>query len=478
MHPTASPGLSTAPLASEPAGTREKVVAGTVVVVSLALGAMALPYAKVPLAAFAAFIPIYVTALVIFDLVTAVLLLGHYRALKSVGLLVLGGVYLFNATAIAAYALIFPGLFAPTGLLGSGPQTSSALYMLWHAGYPLGLVAYVVARRRGARGPARPSGRRALRAIAATAALVLALVAAFTAFATAGHECLPVFMDDNQTTSVGKAFLISIWLLSFGALVVLLWSRPHSLMDIWLMVALCVWLLDLALAAVLNAGRYDLGWYLGRIYGLVAAGVLLIVLLGENARHYARLRSLTTALQSANETLWRSSMQDGLTELANRRAFDMHLAEHLALAQRHRRPLALVLLDVDHFKAYNDAYGHQLGDECLKAIARVLQAHGKRPSDLAARYGGEEFALVLPETDSVGAMHIAAAAQAAVSGLSIAHRECSTGAVVSISIGIAALGEGEALTPQQMIAMADKALYQAKDAGRNRIVLLDAAGVS
>lgn len=477
MHPTASPGLSTAPLAGEPAGTREKVVACTVVVVSLALGAMALPYAKVPLAAFAAFIPIYVTALVIFDLVTAVLLLGHYRALKSVGLLVLGGVYLFNATAIAAYALIFPGLFAPTGLLGSGPQTSSALYMLWHAGYPLGLVAYAWARRREARGAVRPSGRRAFHAVAATAALVLALVAGFTVFATAGHEWLPVFMDGNRTTATGKAFLIGIWVLSFGALGVLFCSRPHSLLDIWLMVALCVWLLDLALAAVLNAGRYDLGWYLGRIYGLVAACVLLIVLLGENARHYARLRALTTALQSANETLWRSSMQDGLTELANRRAFDMHLAEHLALAQRHRRPLALVLLDVDHFKAYNDAYGHQMGDECLKAIARVLMAHGKRPSDLAARYGGEEFALVLPETDSVGAMHIAAAAHAAVAGLSIAHRECSTGAVVSISIGIAATRGDEPLNPQDMIAMADKALYQAKDAGRNRIVLLDAAGV-
>lgn len=118
-----------------------------------------------------------------------------------------------------------------------------------------------------------------------------------------------------------------------------------------------------------------------------------------------------------------------------------------------------------------------MGDECLKAIARVLMAHGKRPSDLAARYGGEEFALVLPETDSVGAMHIAAAAHAAVAGLSIAHRECSTGAVVSISIGIAATRGDEPLNPQDMIAMADKALYQAKDAGRNRIVLLDAAGV-
>ncbi len=478
MHTPSSPRLSTAPLAGELAGTREKVVAGATVVFSLALCAIALPYAKVPLAVFPSFVPMYVTALVIFDLTTAVLLFGHYRALKSAPLLVLGGAYLFTAAATAAYALIFPGLFAPTGLLGSGPQTSSALYMLWHAGFPLGLMAYAFAKRRDAQGPGqgalRSKGHRAVGAVAATTAAVLVLVAAFTAFATAGHEWLPVFLDGHRTTAIGKAFLIAIWMLSFAVLAVLFVGKPHSLLDVWLLVAMCAWVLDIALAAVLNAGRYDLGWYLGRIYGLLAAGLLLVVLLGENARHYTRLRELTAALESANETLWRSSMQDGLTELANRRAFDIHLAEHMALALRHQRPLALVLLDVDHFKAYNDAYGHQLGDECLKAIGRVLQAHGKRPSDLAARYGGEEFALILPETDADGAMHIATAAQSGVAGLSIAHRQCSTGAVVSISIGIAAMREGDAMTPQRMIAMADKALYQAKGAGRNRIVLLEA----
>lgn len=475
MHTPSSPRFSTAPLAGELAGTREKLVAGTAAVLSLALCVVALPYAKVQLGVFPAFIAMYVTALVIFDLITAVLLLGHYRALKSPGLLVLGGAYLFTAMATAAYALIFPGLFSPTGLLGSGPQTSSALYMLWHTGFPLGLLAYALAKRRERVGTLRSKGHQALGAMVATVVLLLALVAAFTALATVGHEWLPVFLDGNRTTAIGKVFLIGIWILSFVALAVLFVSKPHSLLDTWLLVAMCAWVLDIALAAVLNAGRYDLGWYLGRIYGLLAAGVLLIVLLGENARRYIRLRELTAALENANETLWRSSMQDGLTELGNRRAFDIHLAEHVALALRHQRPLALVLLDVDHFKAYNDAYGHQLGDECLKAIARVLQAHGKRPSDLAARYGGEEFALVLPETDADGAMHIATAAQAAVTGLSIAHRHCSTGAVVSLSCGIAALREGEAMTPQRMIALADKALYQAKGAGRNRIVLLEAA---
>lgn len=467
-----------ASLASEPAGPRKTFAAWAAVVLSLGLFALALPYAGVPLSPFPAFIPIYVTALVIFDLVTAVLLFGHYRALRSIGLMVLGGAYLFSATATAAYALIFPGLFAPAGLLGSGPQTSSALYMLWHAGFPVGLIAYAFIKRLEQTGAWRPRGPRALWCIAATTILVLSVVALFTAFATAGHDALPVFLDGHRTTATGKAFLAAIWLLSLGTLVLLLRSRPHSLLDVWLHVVMCVWLLDLALAAVLNTGRYDLGWYMGRIYGLLAAGLLLIVLLSENARHHARLRELTAALETANESLWRLSMQDSLTQVANRRAFDLHLAEHVALAQRHQRPLALVLFDVDHFKTYNDEYGHQLGDECLKAIAWVLQASGKRPSDLAARYGGEEFALVLPETDPEGALHIANAARAAVAQLCIPHRQCPTGPHVTISAGIAALHQGGKLTPQCVIEVADRALYQAKNAGRNRIVLLQTSALA
>ena len=268
--------------------------------------------------------------------------------------------------------------------------------------------------------------------------------------------------------------LAGIWLLSLAALVLLWRRKPHALLDVWLQVVMCVWLLDIAMAALLNTGRYDLGWYMGRIYGLLAAGFLLIVLLSESARHQAQLRQVTAALEAANASLWRLSMQDGLTELANRRAFDLHLAEQLALATRHHRPLALVLMDVDHFKAYNDTYGHQLGDECLQTIAKVLRASGKRPSDLAARYGGEEFALVLPETDSHGALHIATATQGAVARLSIPHSQYSTGPHVSISAGVAAIHQGEAMTPQHLIETADKALYEAKRAGRNRVILQEA----
>ena len=191
-------------------------------------------------------------------------------------------------------------------------------------------------------------------------------------FATAGRDVLPVFLDTNHTTTTGKAFLIGIWLLSLLALGLLWRRKPHRALDVWLHVVMCVWLFDIALSAVLNTGRYDLGWYVGRIYGLLAACSLLIVLLSENARHYAWLVQVSAELRNTNDTLMRISMQDGLTELANRRSFDKYLAEQMATAIRHKRDLALVLFDVDHFKSYNDQYGHQAGDDCLKRIADAL----------------------------------------------------------------------------------------------------------
>ncbi|MDR7377422.1 diguanylate cyclase (GGDEF)-like protein [Rhodoferax ferrireducens] len=463
-------------LSNEPASRREIWAAWATVLVSTVIFALAASYARTPLTQFPVFIPIYVTSLVICDLVTAVLLFGQFRALGSVALLVLGGGYFFTAIVTAAYALIFPGMFAPTGLLGSGPQTSSAMYMLWHTGIPLAVMAYARSKAQ------RPDIlmlqmlklQKARFGIKSTVFLVLLAVAAFTLFATSGHELLPTFLDGNRTTVIGKVFLVGIWMLSFVALGMLWRSKPHTVLDVWLHVVMCVWLFDLALAAVLNTGRYDLGWYVGRIYGLLAAGFLLIVLLSENARHYARLVKVSAELRTANDTLWQISMKDGLTELANRRSFDTHLAEHMAVAVRYSRPLALVLVDVDHFKNYNDAYGHLAGDDCLKLIASALDSCCQRPTDMAARYGGEEFALVLPDTDRVGAAHIAQAVQAAVANLKLPHRKSSTGPHVSISSGVAVMSPGVGMTAEMLIGSADKALYQAKDSGRNQVALIEA----
>jgi diguanylate cyclase (GGDEF)-like protein len=187
-----------------------------------------------------------------------------------------------------------------------------------------------------------------------------------------------------------------------------------------------------------------------------------------------RLLKVSSELSAANRTLERMSRQDGLTELANRRYFDAYLAEEMARARRSRQELCLALCDVDFFKAYNDRYGHQAGDECLKQVARALQAACRRPADLPARYGGEEFALVLPETGLAGAAKVAEAVRQSVTELRVPHETSQVAPHVTLSIGVAGLVCGMEIEPERLIAAADQALYQAKKLGRNRVVTLQA----
>jgi len=458
-------------ISTEPAGSLVVRIGWILAILSGMLFLVAVPFARVPSVEAPVFIPIYVSCLILCDLITSVVLFSQFRFLRTWSLLILASGYLFTATVTAAYSLIFPGMFAPTGLLGSGPQTSSALYMFWHGGYPLMVIGYSVAKggesgnrreRGGFRGKPRVG-------IVLAGLSVLAVVVGFTFFATAGSAALPVFLEGNQTTVVGHIFLSLVWLMSLAALIVLWIRRPHTVLDIWLMVVMAVWLFDLALSALLNSGRYDVGWYVGRIYGLLASSFLLMFLLVENGLHYGRLFQLTMELNAANEALERLSLHDGLTELANRRFFDRHLAEQYAIARRFNRPLSLVLFDVDHFKSFNDRYGHQAGDDCLKRMSAILAACSHRPTDLAARYGGEEFAMILPDTDATGSRKIAETVREAVENLRIPHIGSQTGLSVTVSGGVVTLRPTEEASPRQLISSADQALYQAKSSGRNRI---------
>ena len=178
---------------------------------------------------------------------------------------------------------------------------------------------------------------------------------------------------------------------------------------------------------------------------------------------------LTRKLDAANQELTRLTSLDGLTGLSNRRHFDETMLREWRRAARYKRPLSLVLVDVDHFKQYNDTYGHLAGDECLKTVASALQAVSRRPSDLVARYGGEEFALVLPETDLSGARSVAEGLCDAIRALQLPHAAAASGHV-TISVGVASLLPGNGTGgPQNLIAEADLALYAAKSGGRDRV---------
>jgi len=178
----------------------------------------------------------------------------------------------------------------------------------------------------------------------------------------------------------------------------------------------------------------------------------------------------TRELAAANDRLVELARTDPLTGLPNRRAFEDHLRIALDFADRVQRPLALAMVDVDHFKAYNDAYGHPAGDACLRRVAEALRSATRRSLDLVARYGGEEFVIVLAITDGPLAAALADAARRAVSDLAIPHRGAA-GGVVTVSIGVAELDLGAARRAEDLIARADAALYSAKRAGRDRVVL-------
>ena len=184
------------------------------------------------------------------------------------------------------------------------------------------------------------------------------------------------------------------------------------------------------------------------------------------------LRDMTDQ-KRAEAALKTLAASDGLTGLANRRSFDQTLAMEWARAERTRKPLSLVLVDVDHFKLYNDLHGHQRGDECLRVVASIIGETALRPADLSARYGGEEFAIVMPETEQKAAVKVAERLRSTLAKLQLNHGAAGAGPFVTFSIGIATRVPDETAQADWLLTKADEALYAAKHAGRNRVVCAD-----
>ena len=284
---------------------RERRVAFIVVVVSVVVFLAAAPLAKLPLAQVPAFIPVYQSALVVCDLITAILLWGQYGLLRSRALLVLAAGYLFSALMAMAHAMSFPGLFAPGGLLGAGGQTTAWLYFLWHGGFPLFVIGYALLKGEKSKARRMPADPRL--DILTSALVALACAGGLTLLATAGHTALPPIMAGNADAPTKVFVAAATWLFGLGALYIVWRRRPHSVLDLWLMVVLCVWTADSALAAVFNGARYDLGWYTGRVFGLLASGFVLVMLLLENGTLYARLAQAHDELARKNVQLAEAS---------------------------------------------------------------------------------------------------------------------------------------------------------------------------
>jgi diguanylate cyclase (GGDEF)-like protein len=414
--------------------------------------------------------------LVVNDLITAVFLLGQARVARSNALGWVAGGYLFTALMATVHALTFPGLFTPAGLLGAGPQTTAWLFMFWHGGFPLFIIVYAGKWRHS-----RAGGKRLLRRMAT----VLAAAFGLSLLATMGHHLLPTLLANGHYTPMLIVVITGVWLLNLVAMTVLLHRRPYSVLDLWLIVVMCSWLFDIALSALFNASRYDVGFYGGRIYGLLAASLVLVVLLHENAKLYVQLHKLRDSDRAKAAELHRLSVVDPLTGIANRRAFEDALDQEWRRMARHQTALSLLMIDVDYFKRFNDSYGHVAGDQCLRAVAQVLAGRARRAGEMAARYGGEEFAVLLPHTEIAAAAKLARVICESVRECAIPHQGSEVASHVTVSIGVASIADiptsagalardGGPVAATVLIETADQALYRAKTGGRNRVAVAGA----
>ncbi|MGA7983548.1 MAG: MASE4 domain-containing protein [Burkholderiales bacterium] len=380
-------------LSTFPARAGERRLALGVVLLSTAVFLALAPFAKRPLAPVDAFLPIYQSALVVTDFITAVLLFGQFAILRSRALQVLACAYLFSSLMAVAHALTFPGLFTRTGLF-AGQQTTAWLYFLWHGGFPLLVIGYALLRSRETQ--AQPPRGGALRGILAGIGVTAAAVCALMLLTTEGNDLLPVIMRGNSDAPAKVVVASLTWLLSLAALPALWRRRPHSVLDLWLMVAVFVWIFDSALAAVLNHARFDLGWYAGRVYGLLASSFVLAVLLLENGRLYALL-----AEAHADERRERRRAEERTAELAavNREldAFSYSVSHDL------RAPLRAV---DGYSRMIEEDYGDRLDEEGRRLLAVVRgssQKMGMLIDDLLglARVGRSELARAQVDMDAL-----------------------------------------------------------------------------
>jgi signal transduction histidine kinase/CheY-like chemotaxis protein len=288
----------------------DRWLARAVVLVSALAFCAFLPFAKRQLPAVPSFILIYESILVVCDLITASLLFGQYAILRSRSLLILASAYLLTASLAALHALTFPGVFSASGLLGAGSQTTAWIYVFWHAGFPLLVLSYALSDKRatpglmGADGSAAEEPRRRTAPIILLCIVAVAVVcAALIYVTTALHDYLPILMRSSvYAPNLFRAVSIIVLIDLVAVYVLWRYRRPHSVLDLWVMVVLCAGIFDMCLSAAFDHGRFDLGYYVGRIYGLLASGFVLLVLLLENGKLYARLAgSYGRELQKAFE---------------------------------------------------------------------------------------------------------------------------------------------------------------------------------
>jgi signal transduction histidine kinase len=332
-------GISETWLLTAPATRRQMQIAAVVGIALLTGLALCVPFAELQLARVDAFIPTFEGAVILTDLITSVLLFSQSSMFRSRALLALASGYLFSSLMAASHVLTFPGAFAPTGLLGAGPQTAGWLYVFWHWGLVIAVTVYAgLSHERPA--DEAPANRSWPRALGLSLTGVVALAVALTLLATTGGHLLPsVFLDSVNTAPLGRYAVMLNAMLGGLALLVLWRKRPRSALDMWIMLMILALLAELVTNSILISARFTFGWYLSRLFAVGTSTIVLAALLQETISLYGRMaRSHEMLLRE------RSNMLLNLEALAG--AIRHEVAQPLAAAQMEAEALKLLVRQV------------------------------------------------------------------------------------------------------------------------------------
>ena len=442
---------------------QQAMIAGAIALLILLTLAVAAPRAGLQWPAINPFMPMCALTVFTTASIAAFLLGAQFIVTRQPMLGALGGAYAFTALAVALQLLMFPGVFSPTGLFGARPTSAAWMWVFWHGGFPLFVILAVLMRDRLSR-DAVADGRVGLWAWLLIGGPVLVGVL-LCSFAVLTNLPPPLHAGNGD-----NPVAVILWAINaIAVLAVVASGRLRAVLDVWLAIAALACLTDTTLN-LLSTDRFTVGWYVARLFSMFAPGVLVCVLVWEVTALYRRLFEAHVSLRQA-------SMRDALTGLYNRTYFNEQIDSQISAAQGSGQPLSLVMVDVDHFKRYNDAFGHLKGDACLAAVAHALAGVVRRPADFIARYGGEEFVVVLPETDANEAQAFAERAREAVLRLRI--EAAAPSRYVTVSAGCATSVPGNSvLSIDTLVETADAALYRAKAAGRNLVMTAQPASAA
>jgi diguanylate cyclase (GGDEF)-like protein len=445
--------MSTPQIGRSRVGKRQRRFAWVILSAILVLGVLAMPVASRSTGVIPGFFPMFQASMFLINLILAVLLLIKGQIEERGDSVRLGAAYLYIALIVVPLTASFPGGFLPEPMIGTA-ETGLWLWCFWHDGFGLAILRYAWFASR--RSPQSSS-------LWQSVALVFTLVVAATLISAGLIDQLPSLLDKGQFRFSGPVVLLpgSVVVITAAAFLGVASLRAKTPEQLWLLVGMTAACVEVWLT-LHGTARFSLGWYLAKAESLLVSLAVLISLLHDITWLYSDAAAKNAALQ----TLARN---DGLMGIANRRRFDELIDEEIRWARRQETPLALVMLDIDWFKRFNDAYGHTGGDECLRRVAAAVQGALLRPGDQVARYGGEELAILLPATDLAGGIVIADRVRKAVAALAITHSGSDFG-IVTISAGVGSFLplRGDE-TAEDLVNKADRALYRSKKDGRNRV---------